>query len=168
MDLSQANLLFLDFDGVFNNTKFLKEQVAKISAGEKYDHWKHMVDPVAVCLLASVVHKHDLHICISSSWRLMLDKNGVEWPLSLFSDELSKHGLRAKWVGRTPWSPLPDSDRGTEILEWLKEYGPVRRYAVIDDDADAGFGHEKYFVKTNFKEGITQKHVDQLDRLFST
>lgn len=62
-----------------------------------------------------------------------------------------------------------EKSRGWEIREWLKNnrklYNIVS-FVIIDDDSFDIVNHKKtllpYYVKTSFKDGLKEKHIDKV------
>lgn len=139
-------VLFLDVDGVLNSMEFF----AKMPATKHLD----MVDPKPVRRVLRVLRATGAAIALSSTWRA--------YPALI--DKLEEAGLPLCTLPPTPQLPEGALHRHHEIRAWLAEYGPVERFAIIDDDADAGAHPElaPYFVKTHAKYGMYGKHEKQL------
>lgn len=100
----------------------------------------------------------DCKIVVSSTWRL---GNTIE-ELRYF---LMKRGSQSyhRIIGATINGFLDPEIRGfgerlersKEIAHWLKHRGDVERFAIIDDDHDAGIGFAPQFVKTDVRMGMT-------------
>lgn len=136
-------VLFLDVDGVLNSAEwFAKQEPTKPLR-------LHEIDPKPVKRVLRVLEETGAKIVLSSTWRLV--------------PELVER-LRA--VGLPIWDVTPSSDSGhraTEIRTWLATRLGTR-FAIIDDDADAGEGDDlrPYFVRTHWKHGMYGKHEKAL------
>ena len=169
-------LIFLDFDGVLNSSKFLsaKREQAPISRKERrlVDHLmmyslsgqdelaarrtilvdlRHL-DPEPIVLLNEIVRESQAKVVVSSTWRLGYDAQGLQILLE-------SQGFVGEVVGKTP--DMPAKQRGHEIRRWLKDNGrPLTNFVILDDDSDmAGLAHR--LVKTSCKLGLEREHVEK-------
>lgn len=127
-------VIFLDVDGVLNNFTLIRQN--------GYDY----IDPVMVSRVAKVVGQTGAKIVLSSTWRLMhSDKKLVDMAL----------GVQGMFVHDS--TPHLGSLRSQEISDWLGKNLEVERYAILDDDDDAGFGLEDSFFQTDPEIGITDR-----------
>jgi len=129
-----VKVLFLDVDGVLNNFSLL------------YQNGFDYIDPHMVSLVRFVVRQTGCLIVLSSSWRLTQENK------SLVSLALKQQGM---FMHDT--TPEIAGARSNEILRWLKSKGEVERYAVLDDDEDAGFGMNESFFQTDPEVGLTEE-----------
>ena len=53
-------------------------------------------------------------------------------------------------------------NRSLEIKKWLKNHKNIKRFAIIDDREDAGYGMESSFFQTNPKKGLTYRLADRI------
>jgi hypothetical protein len=161
-------ILFLDFDGVLNSWAYFKSRDPDADAGAGVAWALAQLDPVAVKRIDTVVEKTDCYIVISSTWRL-------GDTLSALRDFLGAKGLRSgRVVGKTPNGFLEPELRGFgeklyrahEIAHYLHERREagrdVTRFAIVDDDVDAGIGYAPQFVQTDIAVGITDADVEKL------
>jgi len=133
-------VIFLDIDGVLNNHVLL------------YHYGFNYIDHGLIELLVSVIKATDAEIVLSSTWRLQEDSR------NLVTAALEKFGLGLfDWTGR-----IPGGYRCDEIAEWLKRHPKVKKYAVIDDDPDAGCGVGGNFFMTDPDVGITDDIANKL------
>lgn len=136
-------ILFLDVDGVLNNTKTLEE------AADRREF-----DPICgVCLshLKDIVEKTDVYIVLSSTWRL--DKWNVKKLRRAFYDVGIHHNF--------PQTPNLNSERHFEIEDWLKRIADPALVVVLDDDGDAKIQNVAPNIKEIFLQ--TSRHIG-LDR----
>lgn len=130
-------ILFLDIDGVMNNDELLSIHGWNAIGELQLDRLKHIVESTKA------------KIVLSSSWRLSDDtKTLVQEALATKNLEL----IDATIEIRKKHSIVRRSE---EILEWLTRHPEVVKFAILDDDSDAGFGIESHFFKTEFFEGLT-------------
>lgn len=139
-------LLFLDVDGVLNNSK---------SNLDLY--------PYALLLLSNVVAKTKCEIVLSSTWRL--------YPSSCeqLEDAFKNHRI-PKWIGSTPY--FLNRPRSDEILMWLEENITVPvNVVVVDDEKDAKLPNnlesiKANFVHTDYTNGFTENHALEVVSFF--
>lgn len=125
-------VVFLDVDGVLNNFDMIR------------DYGFDYIDDDMVRRLGMVISQTDADIVLSSYWRLNPKDR------SLVDAALKKWGMFVH--DRTPHMPGP---RFVEISQWLGENPEADRYAIIDDDEEAGVGMEASFFRTDPEVGIT-------------
>jgi hypothetical protein len=138
-------VVFLDIDGVLNSDPFLSE-----SCQGRFVPHGDIIDRIAVGFLNEIVEKSGAKIVISSSWR-----NGFKWDALV--DLLRIVGVKGDIIDKTPrtFSYLP---RGAEIAKWLSE-NPVDGMVCLDDALDMTVV-EPWTVRTDFAEGLVQRHVE--------
>ena len=76
---------------------------------------------------------------------------------------LESAGFYGDVVGTTPWDR--SDDRGQEVLAWLLQNtgeAPVH-LAILDDSPFKGF--DEHFVRTTFKTGLADEHVEMALRI---
>lgn len=127
-------VIFLDVDGVLN------------SAGLLYHYGFDYLDEDMVSLFCRVVKETGAEVVLSSSWRL----NGRS--RSIVSEALAVHDVEI--VGTTP--RLRGEPRYREISEWLSDHPDVERYAILDDDPEAGGGMGGSFFMTDLEIGLDE------------
>lgn len=152
-------VIFLDVDGVLNNTTSLYND-------------KSLEDDL-IRNLASIVKVTDAKIILTSTWRFDPDS------LSILSDalkrfdlsiaEYTQHGVDIRDFKYTRFkdvTPIRNSftfdtyvyDRGAEIAIWLLQHDDVEKFVILDDD---DFDIQNWFsaelVKTNFFTGLTKE-----------
>ena len=134
-----CKLVFLDFDGVLNNSGSIAER------GNCYEF-----DPKSVEALNEILRRTGALIVISSSWRCY-------WPLQELVEGLDRAGvLPGRVVGKTPELRTP---RGEEVDAWLKAAPfPVAAFVILDDMDDMVM-HQGRLVLTRFDDGLTLDHV---------
>lgn len=127
-------VLFLDVDGVLNCEETFKHHTNSIIG----------IDPFMGLLVNRIVEATGAKVVLSSSWR------GSEE-----NEANIERAIGTKLFGRTPrFSHF--QIRGQEINKWISDYPQVRRYAILDDDADMLPSQMKNFFKTSFKSGLTE------------
>lgn len=154
-------LIFLDIDGVLNNTKdvkkyrlFLKGERRVLIDIEPFFYFKRLLQEIEK-------EKLEVRIVISSSWRL--GTTASDWK-KLFKHYFGEENII---LGRTLHL---ECDRGLEILNFLQmideEKETVEDYVVVDDDIEdiIDYVGKKRIVKTSIKRGLTNKDVRKIIR----
>ena len=154
-------LIFLDIDGVLNNTKdvkkyriFLKGERKVLIDIEPFFYFKKLLKEIEE-------EKLDVRVVISSSWRL--GTTASDWK-KLFKHYFGEENII---LGRTLHL---ECDRGLEILNFLQmideEKETVEDYVVVDDDIEdiIDYVGKKRIVKTSIKRGLTNKDVRKIIR----
>lgn len=152
-------VIFLDIDGVLNNTQNIKKYRLFFRGKRRL-----LVDVKPVFYLKKLLNeiekeKLNVKIVISSSWRL--GTIPADWK------KLFKHYFnnREIVIGRTPYLY---KDRGIEILELLeiaKEKGDIiDDYIVLDDDIEDIINHinSEKVMKINRRYGLTSRDIEQI------
>lgn len=154
-------LIFLDIDGVLNNTKdvkkyrlFLKGERRVLIDIEPFFYFKKLLKEIEE-------EKLEVRVVISSSWRL--GTTASDWKL-LFKHYFNDDEII---IGRTLHL---EQDRGLEIqnfIEMLDEKKEtVEDYIVIDDDIEdiIDYVGKRRIVKTSVKRGLTNSDVKKIVR----
>lgn len=152
-------LIFLDVDGVLNNTQNIKKYRLFFRGKRRL-----LVDVKPVFYLKKLLeeiekNKMDVRIVISSSWRV--GSIPADWK------KLFKHYFNNGEIvkGRTPYLY---KDRGIEILKLLeiaKEKGDmIDDYIVLDDDIEDIINHisPNKVMKINRRYGLTNKNIKEI------
>lgn len=152
-------LIFLDVDGVLNNTQNIKKYRLFFRGKRRL-----LIDiKPFFCLkkLLEEIKKNnmDVKFIISSSWRLGTIPS--DWK-KLFQHYFNNGEIV---IGRTPYLY---KDRGIEILELLeiaKEKGDIiDDYIVLDDDIEDIINHinSEKVMKINRRYGLTSRDIEQI------
>lgn len=163
------NIIFLDIDGVLNNTQhcqWIHENVAPgMGFGQLWElddgNINRMTvgwDPVNVEALWHIIDETDAEIVISSTWR-------IGRRVSFFHEVSAVFGQSLPVIGMTPIINDIGSIRGDEVNEWLKIEGLLRhrnphfRWVCLDDDGD--FHPENNLVQTDIEVGLTMEDAER-------
>lgn len=162
--------IFLDIDGVLNSDEhYTRMHNNKLD----YNPIEWDIDRSAVDVLNKIIDKSgvDPKIVISSSWGY--NSKTIEC--------LAFSGLdKSRIIGGTD-GPFIGYDRshdwvcrGNMILKWLIENGIYETkfcsnyckyykfsYLILDDDSDMLLSQQKHFIKTDFKYGLNESHIDK-------
>lgn len=162
-------ILFLDIDGVLNNTPYLqKRSYEEIVSG--VNNKVPPIDMFNMEQLNRVLKKTGCKIIVSSTWRGM----GLEG----VRKELEGAGVPENTiVGVTPSIDGSLSNRGEEIAMWIEEQHfidssckdkiDVKRYAIVDDYNDMLEHQQPFFVFTTMEEGLTPSKADELIKILN-
>jgi hypothetical protein len=96
-------------------------------------------------------------IVLSSTWRL------DEYAKNLVKKALEIKDL--KFICCTPHiesTTKKRTHRSEEIKKWLEKHKSVKKYAVLDDRDDAGYGIEKSFFQTDPRVGLTYSIAEKI------
>ena len=152
-------LIFLDVDGVLNNTQNIKKYRLFFRGKRRL-----LIDIKPFFCLKKLLeeiekNKMDVRIVISSSWRV--GSIASDWK-KLFLHYFNNAEIV---IGRTQYLYI---DRGIEILDLLeiaKEKGHmIDDYIVLDDDIEDIINHisPNKVIKINRKYGLTERDVKQI------
>ncbi|MFV8756147.1 HAD domain-containing protein [Nannocystaceae bacterium ST9] len=142
-------VLFLDFDGVLNGERFLRQQRNHSSpSGQRLFDPANLAALDQLCLRAPVNR-----IVVTSTWRI---GRSVVALRKLLADEGFERAGRIADV--TPDLGAGLRSRAIEIRTWIAAQGPVR--AVILDDVELGIGEG--FFRIDASEGLTLARVDEV------
>lgn len=144
-------VLFLDIDGVLNNSQF--NPAAESST----------LDPAAVARLNQVVRSTGAKLVLSSSWRYLILEGAMT--LQGFEYLLRSHGLdKGCLLDHTGADQAADvfAGRAAQIQRWLAQHPEVADWAAIDDAALALGPLGWRQVKTDGTVGISDADAAQL------
>ena len=137
--MSEKKVLFLDIDGVLNNTASLSEGI-------------HII-PEKCLMVRDICWRTGAKVVVSSTWRVGRSLEELQQIFRLV-------GMGGLIVDVTPWHT--NGPRGEEIDHWLKDNTKTKQYAIVDDDGDMLEEQMQYFVKTEHIVGLTTFERDKL------
>lgn len=148
-------LIFLDVDGVLNNTID--------SDRHYYNERGYFYSPNCVKVFNKVIEATGAKIVVSSTWRL---GRTVEELKELFA----WMGVKGEVIDKTGRNS--SGIRGVEILEWMRERDDIhswnfKNYIIIDDDSDMLLWQKDNFVHTKGTIGITEQDVEKAIRILN-
>lgn len=172
-------VIFLDFDGVLNSNDWF----TKANKDGTLDR-DNPVDPSAVKKLNKIIEKTAAKIVVSSTWRILNTKEGLQKIL----DNLGFIGEIIDLTPRIHFKEIYESvPRGCEIDYWLNRTGKfqrinwdkeiqrgylekstVKNYVILDDDSDMLYNQREHFIKTNNKVGLTNKDANQAIKILNS
>lgn len=150
-------ILFLDVDGVLNGEK----DFANIAFTGEPDP----LNPGSCLLLREVLNATGAFVVLSSTWRKddgFLEDQGITtgWKKLLQKGVLTWQDLgqtlEFAYNFKTPI--LRSGHRGEEIQAWMDHWGEqvnLERFAIVDDGSDMLEEQLPFFVKTEFRTGLT-------------
>jgi hypothetical protein len=177
-------VIFLDIDGVLNHEKWYKKR-QHFKGGLDQKEWSdcypfYEFDPESIDRLNKIIDQTGAVVVVSSTWRHSRRVEDLQ-------EILEKVGFTGKVIDTTPSINArigPESagytvPRGCEIDWWLKtkkfqrinwskerqlehiEASEVKNYIILDDDSDMLYGQREHFVKTNWKDGLTDERMNR-------
>jgi len=149
-------LIFLDMDGVLNNTSMDWES-HKARAEAPY-----IVDDENLDKLERLVLVLDAQIVISSTWRITCSKDFMSKRLGDVVGPRIHDDWKTKRLGGI---------RGLEVQEWLErnlgpEYWSFKDFLILDDDSD--FLWHQPLVRIDHGTGLTDRDVERALAIFKT
>jgi len=153
----EVKLIFLDMDGVMNDTKTL-EEAAKDYKPEL--HWDRMIGYEFIVRLNSLVEASGAKVVLSSDWRHYFPN------LTPFIDLMNRRGFVGQVIGSTPslderWMEI------SEFMDQLVEAGEtVDSFVILDDYKDMG-RLLPFLVCTEKEHGLQDEHVEQALEILS-
>lgn len=156
-------ILFLDFDGVINNTAFFHAQhearTSVLAALAVPFNARDDFDPANLAQLAELMRRMPgIEVVVSSSWR-------VGSTLDQLRTYLAPHVPPEAVIGKTPRDE--SRMRHIEIRRWLAENAPDARFLALDDDTFDMEPLGKNFLHIDRALGLTPAHVELAVRHFS-
>jgi len=152
-----VKVIFLDFDGVLNSDAYFeklgplpRKQEHAPPPGVPEDFAQ--IDAEAVARLSVIVARTGAVVVLSTTWRYLFDLDVIESALAAF-------GFVGEIIGRTPTDPI---QRGEQIAAWIRHQpSPPESYVVLDDDDVDILGEVRdRLIKTDFKDGLQDRHVE--------
>lgn len=156
-------LLFLDVDGVLNNTAWFVAQHERRVAGLPTS--RRELDPENMRQLADLLLRvRGLDVVVSSSWRCGRTLGWLRDTLVSGPFMTGVPFARTRIVGMTP--RLESRLRHEEIRAWLAEHAPDAVFLAVDDDT---FDMEPLgdgFLHVHRDAGLTPAHVELVVKHF--
>lgn len=145
-------VLFLDFDGVLNAHYGWERDDPETSTYVTHECVAELSRVLGAC--------QDVMVCISSTWRRFYTIDFLRKFLADF--EIPGHRV----VSRTPMR-MSEGPRGNEIQNWLNDHPFVKRFVIVDDDADMLHLLPK-LVRTDAKVGLTTEKAKEIIERFGS
>jgi hypothetical protein len=144
-------VLFLDFDGVLNGDRFLRQQRNHPPDGEQ-----RLFDPANLTALDRLcVRAPVTSIVVTSTWR-------IGRTITALRELLAGEGFSQadRIADATPDLGVDVRGRATEIRTWIAAHDPIR--PLILDDFELGFESGAGFFRIDGSEGLTLARVDEV------
>lgn len=141
------NIVFLDIDGVLNSQNKLMEVYYK--TGKPHSGINYPFDEKCLENLKILIEETNSKIVITSTWRKY--EEDMKKLINIFKE----YNLDKRIIGYTP---VLNTKREEEIIEYLKELDTNVNFVIIDDITDMGTLNEKLVV-TSYKTGLTNEIV---------
>lgn len=134
----KMKVLFLDIDGVLNTPKSIRQ------------HGVDYIDPILVAHVGNIVAATGVKIVLSSTWRLQLKD------CTMVQEALADYFLELHSTTPDLGLDAPGWERFHEIKCWLAAHPEVKRFAILDDFADAADETlAASFFRTDENRGLT-------------
>lgn len=150
------NIIFLDIDGVLNSKRKLIEIYNKTH--KSHSGYNYPFDEKCLEYLKLLVEKTNSKIVITSSWRKT--KEGI----ILLNKTLKEYNLDKYIIGYTP---ILNTKREIEIIEYLKTLKEIPNYIILDDDIKDLESLSSYLIKTDKFYGLTYKNITKGIKILS-
>jgi len=140
-------VIFLDFDGVLNYDKYVRNCSA----------YGVIIDPCKMILLKQIIDATAAKIVLSTSWREHWDKENENCDSTgvKLNEIFKKYGLEI--FDKTP---KLYTSREEEIKAWLNRCPDVKNFVVLDDGFLSADFLNRHFIKTsNYFDGLDETDV---------
>ncbi len=155
-------IIFLDIDGVLNNTSWFKSREACVSTATRMEYDLSNIDPNSVIILNEIINATEAKVVISSTWR---KTNSVKYLQEL----LEKKGFTGEIIDKTGVLYFRGIEgynysvpRGCEIKAWLEINKGILgdkiskvKYAILDDDSDMLYWQRENYFRVDPYCGLT-------------
>ena len=144
-------VIFFDVDGVLNNgnTKIVRRPLADDRQRTEAVPGYH---PDCVERFNRLVRQTGAKVVISATW-------GRRFSLDTLRQHLEQEGVCCETIGLTPVRPTY-RPRGYDIDEWIRRWEgeSVDTFCILDDHEDM-MHLKRYLVRTDYHEGMQERHV---------
>lgn len=169
MTPSDKKFIFLDIDGVLNSESYYTTRETKPTTREEHNIMSF--DPQAIVHLNRIIEETGALIVVSSTWRQSRSIKELQ-------QLLDNVGVISKVYSKTPVLREEYIFRGNEIEWWLQEEqrkdGKIAftmlspyKYVILDDDFDMLLHQAPYFVKCNYKTGLTETLANEAIKILN-
>jgi hypothetical protein len=156
-------LIFLDFDGVINSTKWMhsdqfKQETKDLSDADLYlIKVQYLIDPNSIQLINELVDRSKAEVVVSSTWR---HKFSIDELNSILKSRGSTFNIIDKTPRRYSNRFSQTIARGIEIQAYLDSLPHSPDSIVILDDIDNMLHLSKYLILTYDETGITTQNIE--------
>lgn len=145
------SVIFLDFDGVLNSSKFLYTP-QESDFGKSDMEPEDQISKEMVSELNRIIRETGADVVISSTWRVL-------FPFDDLLRFLKNAGFVGKVVGKTPIH-FSYCQRGIEIQQWIDLNKFEGKFVILDDNSD--MCHlAPFLIQTEFENGLTREKADE-------
>lgn len=169
--MTNIKVIFLDIDGVLNSEKLAKHLYNKGIKCHGDDGVYNFIDENVVNKLAQFCKTYDIKIVISSSWRHFYFDDTIKFIKEKRNKKL--HSLIPYIIGQTPRLYKEKENgsseqlcRGDEIQDYINIYH-IENYVILDDDSDMLDSQLEHFIQTDYKDGLLDRHFEQIKKLLN-
>lgn len=135
----------MDVDGVLNTASLIESDGIN-AIGEEF-----------LQRIERIVKETKTEVVLSSTWRLYpTAKSVLEEKLKTKNIFILDSTIEIRKKLSAPTS------RSEEIAEWLIRHPEVNKFAIVDDNDDAGEFFPSNFFQTTFQEGLTEEVANQI------
>jgi len=163
------NIIFIDIDGVLNNSRTFKKAKYKKQFLSHFEYDCAELEKELIENLYTIVMQNTAKIVISSSWRIYL---GIE-DFKLLFYSVSNKDFSEIIIDCTPCveSNIIQivASREVEIKVWLeinKDKYDIQKYIIIDDETHDLKSLMNHVVKIDSTEGLTHKYIKTCEDRF--
>lgn len=168
------NILFMDYDGVINNSN-LDDQHEHIELPTQWDQYV----PRLTNNIKDIIETYQFKIVVSSTWRKHIPFNEmVDIVNNLWGWDTEVIGYTTEEYLDTDYADRCKNnfgnashwDRGLQITKWLEDnkHLNINDYYIIDDDCDAGYGHDGHFFIVDSNTGFDENHLTKFNHFISS
>lgn len=145
-------ILFLDFDGIVNNSD-------PNTCIERIPNTIEYFNPDLARHVNNLVINFNFKIVISSAWRRGKTFKQLEYLLSYMNIQVDLVGVTTTDYLESSSNPSLPNNRALQITKWLKETKlKVNDYLILDDSCDVTFNHNGNYFLVDNTVGFNYKH----------
>lgn len=133
-------IIFIGINGVLNTDRTVLR------------YGQSLIDQDLVKILKKIILKTKAEVVLSSSWR-----NDVE------SRKIIRYFFKKEDIDFIDYTPQIETkkhqfwiNRCDEIKFWLKKHPQVKKFAILDDNFDAGISYKDNFFQIDAEFGLTE------------
>ena len=148
--------IFLDIDGVLNNSNYTMMLVNELLGKEQYfqllrDLGEMPFDYRSCMLLQKLIDETGARVVLSSTWRLSEKHiNGI---------------IRYAGIAIFDKTPRLGTIRGNEIQQYLNSHPEIDRYVIVDDDSDMLDEQMDNFIECDAEVGFTYEEYERAKKI---
>lgn len=152
-----SKVIFLDIDGVLNNSNHTLKLVKLLGENQCYLLNRTLgelpFDYESCVLLQKAIKQTQAEIVLSSTWRL--DTKNIK---------IIKKYANIEIKNTTPILGFT-ATRGDEIQQYLNTHKEITNYVILDDDKDMLENQLTHFVNVDWKIGFCKKDYEKVIKI---